>query len=80
MLTLYELIGRPVYASWNRYRRGRWYRYIIPRRLTLKSNPAIYKWLWWNFSWSKDVKRGGTKWTLTKSLKQLRIARIERTV
>ena len=23
-----------------------WY-YIIPKRLTLKCNPTIYKWLWW---------------------------------
>lgn len=24
-------------------------RYILPRRLTLRRNPAIYAWLWWNF-------------------------------
>ena len=23
--------------------------YIVPRRLTLKSNPRIHAWLWWNF-------------------------------
>jgi len=23
--------------------------YIIPRRLTLKSNPRVHAWLWWNF-------------------------------
>jgi len=28
---------------------GKWYNYIIPKRLTLTSNPPIYKWLWWNF-------------------------------
>lgn len=24
-------------------------RYIIPHRLTLKENPRIHAWLWWNF-------------------------------
>jgi len=24
-----------------------WYKYIIPKRLTLKCNPPIYRWLWW---------------------------------
>ncbi len=24
-----------------------WWRYILPKRLTLKSNPAIYRWLIW---------------------------------
>ena len=23
--------------------------YIIPRRLTLKTNPRVHAWLWWNF-------------------------------
>lgn len=29
-----------------------WYRYLIPRRLTVKSNPAIYRWTF--FAWSFD--------------------------
>jgi hypothetical protein len=47
---LYKLIGSP----------GRsivipkWYNYIIPKRITVKSNPPIYKWLWWNFAWLKN--------------------------
>ena len=31
-------------------------RYWYPYRLTLKSNPAIYAWLFWNFSFDKRVK------------------------
>jgi hypothetical protein len=26
-----------------------WYRYLLPRRLTISSNPPIYRWLW--FVW-----------------------------
>lgn len=26
-----------------------WYHFIKPKRLTLKSNPPIYKWLFWVF-------------------------------
>lgn len=26
------------------------WRYLLPKRLTLKSNPPIYKWLWWFIS------------------------------
>jgi len=32
-----------------------WYRYWYPRRLTLKHNPAIYRWLFWVFSWDERV-------------------------
>lgn len=28
----------------------KWYYYIIPKRLTLKCNPPIYKWLWFVIS------------------------------
>lgn len=28
-------------------------RYILPRRLTLTTNPAVYAWLWWNFGCTK---------------------------
>lgn len=28
-----------------------WYKYIIPKRLTLKQNPPIYRWTF--FVWSK---------------------------
>ena len=24
-------------------------RYVWPRRLTLKCNPRVHAWLWWNF-------------------------------
>ena len=30
-------------------RNGGWYRFFLPRRLTLKVNPPIYRWLFWNF-------------------------------
>jgi tRNA U38,U39,U40 pseudouridine synthase TruA len=26
---------------------SRWYRYIFPKRLTMISNPPVYKWLFW---------------------------------
>ena len=39
-----------------RYRHSQWY-YIIPKRLTLKSNPAIYKWLWFVIDLSKEDKQ-----------------------
>ena len=39
-----------------RYRHSQWYYYIIPKRLTLKSNPAIYKWLWFVIDLSKEDK------------------------
>jgi len=25
------------------------FKYWLPKRLTLKSNPRIHAWLWWNF-------------------------------
>lgn len=28
-------------------------RYILPYRLTVQSSPAIYAWLWWNFTFDK---------------------------
>lgn len=27
-----------------------WNKYIFPKRLTFKSNPPIYRWLFWVFS------------------------------
>lgn len=30
-----------------KYYRSQWYHYIKPKRLTLKYEPAIYKWLFW---------------------------------
>lgn len=30
-------------------RYGKWWAYLLPRRLTLKHNPPIYRWLWFNF-------------------------------
>jgi len=39
-------MGRPVVGTY-----GKWHRYLIPKRLTLESNPAIFKWLFWNFTW-----------------------------
>ncbi len=32
-----------------------WYKYLWPKRLTIRSNPVIYRWLW--FVWSKKDKR-----------------------
>jgi len=29
--------------------------YWLPYRLTLSSNPAIYAWLFWNFSFDRKV-------------------------
>lgn len=29
-----------------KYYHSQWYYYILPRRLTLRGNPPIYKWLW----------------------------------
>jgi hypothetical protein len=26
---------------------------LVPKRLTLKQNPAIYHWLWFNFGWKE---------------------------
>ena len=37
-----------------KYRHSQWYYYIIPRRLTLKCNPPIYKWLWFVIDLSKE--------------------------
>jgi hypothetical protein len=34
---------------------GRWYHYIIPKRLTLKCNPPVYKWLWFYVAPKKEV-------------------------
>jgi len=36
-------------------------RYIVPRKITLETNPPIYAWLWWNFwgaSYWKSTKGG----------------------
>ena len=51
IMYFYALIGKPVIGSY-----GKWYKYIRPRRLTLKRNQSIYKWLWWNFTWDARVK------------------------
>jgi hypothetical protein len=40
------------YIPDSRFVGGRWYRYLRPRRLTLASNPPIYRWLVWNFGWT----------------------------
>uniref|UniRef100_A0A6M3XBK2 Uncharacterized protein n=1 Tax=viral metagenome TaxID=1070528 RepID=A0A6M3XBK2_9ZZZZ len=32
-----------------------------PHRLTLKSNPAIYHWLWYTFSFDRRVKNANEK-------------------
>jgi hypothetical protein len=45
-----SLIGNPVYT---RYPIKEFY--LLPKRLTLKSNPAIYRWGYWNYSWDKRV-------------------------
>lgn len=33
-----------------KYLKSEWYYYWYPRRLTLKHNPPIYKWLFWVIS------------------------------
>ena len=30
-----------------KYHNSQWYHYLVPRRLTLKNNPPIYKWCFW---------------------------------
>lgn len=35
---------------------NQWHHYIIPRRLTLKHNPPIYKWLWFVIGYEKGEK------------------------
>ena len=53
-MNIYKLIGSPVLGV---YTAPKWYKYIIPRRLTGKydsmgkKQPAIYCWLGFNFSW-----------------------------
>ena len=27
---------------------------LIPYRMTLKSNPACYRWLWFNWAWGSE--------------------------
>jgi len=48
----YMLIGSPV--RWKLSGKTR-RKYIIPKRLTLKGNPAIYCWIGIVFSWDKNV-------------------------
>ena len=49
---LYWLIGSPVFGT---YTGRNWYKYIRPKRLTLKCNPAIYCWFGYNFSWKDKI-------------------------
>jgi len=35
--------------------KGEWYYYLLPKRLTLKSNPAVYRWLCFVYSWDERV-------------------------
>lgn len=37
-----------------KYLNSEWYNYLLPRRLTLKKNPPIYKWLFWVFWFKED--------------------------
>ena len=37
-----QFIGRP------------WWAYLVPRRITLASNPPVYRWLCWNFGRSGE--------------------------
>lgn len=50
---LYQLIGSPMYT---RYPIQKFY--WKPRRLTLKSNPAIYRVGFWNFTWDSWILNG----------------------
>ena len=40
-----------------KYRHSQWYYYLTPKRITLKSNPPLYKWLWFIIDFSKEDKR-----------------------
>ena len=40
-----------------KYRHSQWYYYLIPRRITLKCNPPLYKWLIWIIDLSKEDKQ-----------------------
>lgn len=48
--TLFKLLGSPVWVARRKL-------YLLPQRLTLKNNPAIYTWLRFNFSWDPRVLR-----------------------
>lgn len=50
--SIYKLIGRP---CWMMAGKRVWYRYLLPCRLTMKHNPAIYRWLFWGFGWDERV-------------------------
>ena len=45
---LYKLIGSPVNGIYMK-----WYKYLIPRKITMPRNPTIYCWLGFNFHWIK---------------------------
>jgi len=51
------VVAKPVTKAWH-------HRYWRPRRLTLGHNPAIYRWLFWNFSW--DPRCVGVRATYKK--------------
>ena len=36
-----------------------WYKYWYPRRLTLKNNPPIYRWLFWVWGPSEGYGKNG---------------------
>jgi hypothetical protein len=40
-----------------KYFHSEWYYYLIPKRLTLKCNRPIYKWLIWVFSFKQESPR-----------------------
>lgn len=40
-----------------KYYHSQWYYYIIPRRLTLKCNPPIYKWLWFVIGYESEKNK-----------------------
>jgi len=42
-----------------------WYKYIIPKRLTIESNPIIYRWLWWVWDGEKYPKNECIFWVVS---------------
>ena len=48
---IWHLLGRPCVAQFGKNHLCFW----RPKRLTLAHNPAVYRWLWWNFTWDDRV-------------------------
>jgi len=49
----YRLVGSPVLGN---HLKRTWKKYIIPKRITLSSSPAMYCWLGIIFTWDNSVR------------------------